>query len=136
MSRKASPTTVHSGCLLTCCCEQMTSYFCGTAQACQRNNIHKLRLALQHMKQEYLAVGVLERHAETMRLFRSLLPGHFGAYPATGHSEVRVNSNPNRTSPVAVDVREKLLTVGLDHQLYAAAVKLFEEKLASVVNPS
>ena len=42
---------------------------------------------------------------------------------------MRANHNTNRTEAVAPDVRAKLSTIGLDHELYRAVVKLFEAKM-------
>jgi len=66
--------------------------FCGYAPACAAKGESRLQLALQHLEQEYVAVGLLERHVDTMRLFRHLLPGYFSAYPITKHVEVRAMS--------------------------------------------
>jgi len=71
----------------------MTRYLCGFARACTARGKRPLQLALQHLEQEYVAVGLLERHADTMRLFRHLLPGFFSAYPVTAHIEVSAMSN-------------------------------------------
>ena len=68
-------------------------FLCGFAPECTARGKAALQLALRHLEQEYVAVGLLERHADTMRLFRHLLPGYFSAYPITAHVEVRAMSN-------------------------------------------
>jgi hypothetical protein len=67
---------------------QMARFFCGMAPVCANNSRETLRLALLHLEHEYVAVGLLERHVESMRLFKKMLPRFFSAYVESPDSTV------------------------------------------------
>eukprot|EP00730_Choanoeca_flexa_P012734 TRINITY_DN4568_c0_g1_i2.p1 TRINITY_DN4568_c0_g1~~TRINITY_DN4568_c0_g1_i2.p1 ORF type:complete len:296 (+),score=37.68 TRINITY_DN4568_c0_g1_i2:143-1030(+) len=90
-----------------------TRYFCGHDLRCYTDPEAALRIAKQHLDEEYIAVGLLEAHTHSLQLFKTLLPSYFSAIPGDRESDtfrtVKANVNANRTkSHVAADVRRRL----------------------------
>ena len=115
--------------------QQYTTYFCGFHEDCVPLDPHKLLLsqagqqrALDNLRNEYLVVGITEHYADSLKLFKHLLPTYFSAVEQSQAIPHR-NRNPHRPKAEVLSAESKqVLAYGHDHQLYAVALELFQAK--------
>jgi hypothetical protein len=118
---------------------KMVDYFCGDEPECaDLTSEGALAIAKTHARQSYVAVGLLERLPESLRLFEtavpSLLRGISGAYARQAVKKQRVTSDVGANSAAdrgASDATRTFLRgcMDNDHRLYDVVKELFEERL-------
>lgn len=122
-------------------------YFCGYSAMCRQGGEAALAVAKQHIDQEFLLVGLVERFADSLLLLERLLPSHFkglqDAYHNTGRSRVNLRKRAPSASSQASDtagpgaelrpeVREHLQReLRFETALYAHAARRFEAQFAA-----
>eukprot|EP00045_Choanoeca_perplexa_P010819 m.112278 g.112278 ORF g.112278 m.112278 type:complete len:303 (-) comp15406_c0_seq1:70-978(-) len=112
-----------------------SKYFCGYHPDCVRTGVDNVTLSaagvartIHNLHNEYLLVGITERYDDTLKLFKRLLPTYFSAVDENKPIPRR-NRNPHRPKNEELSPKAKrVLRQGLDHQLYAIALELFETK--------
>ncbi len=68
-------TRKHNGCAHN----WLTKYFCGHRRFCSSGSKEALAVAMENMRHKFAVVGLLEKMETTLRVFRKILPGYFGA---------------------------------------------------------
>jgi hypothetical protein len=118
---------------------EMTRYFCGHAAECTNlTSEGALAMAKMHARESYVAVGVLERLTDSLRLFEaavpSLLAGLYDAYAQQTVKRQRVTTNVGGNAAEgrgASDVTRAFLRrcFDNDYRLYEYLKELFEQRL-------
>eukprot|EP00045_Choanoeca_perplexa_P003691 m.32712 g.32712 ORF g.32712 m.32712 type:complete len:316 (-) comp12175_c0_seq1:177-1124(-) len=109
--------------------DEMTRALCGMHPECAVINGTALQRAIHNLA-SYHFVGLTERHTDSLHLAQHLLPTHFSAVPTllAQNRPIRANVNKLRSGKIQPDVRDYLMGMGHDHELYKVAVNLFEKQ--------
>jgi len=103
-------------------------YFCPVdSTACAAKDESSLKEAIQVLERYYDVVGVLERMADSMKLFELVLPRYFKGMPKLEHKHVRQAARKPALSPSSM-LKLRALNA-LDIQFYEHVVAMLERRL-------
>jgi hypothetical protein len=120
---------------------KMVHFFCGDAEECaDLTSEGALAIAKMHAREKYLAVGILERLTDSLRLFEatvpSLLGGLYGAYAQQTVKNRRQRVTVNAGGNAAEDRGASEATRAFlrrcfenDYRLYVYIVQLFDQRV-------
>lgn len=111
-----------------CASNWMTKYFCGNDPFCKRGDDTALETAKQNLRQEFIAVGILEEIELSLSVFRSVLPEYFTRLNPKTEAMKSLNKN-DKTMQLTTEVLTAITEANAaDIQLYSFAKELLHKK--------
>ena len=111
----------------------MTKYFCGHSQYCSTGSNRALEVAKHNLRNNFIAVGLVENLTLSVQLFQKLIPTFFPPMPITKLNKLLPYTNQNKrmAMPDSQTVKAIEIRNQADIELYHYAKDLFFRRLAS-----